>query len=231
MALCSPKSSRSPWPCAPKPLPAHGSASPHQTSASHVLRLKPPSAHGSVYPSLNLPQPMALFLSPPPCSLLLPPPSPVTSPVPAASPSPRPYSPSPPPAHGPVPRCPLPSISPQPLARGSLGAAASPLGAACPSSTPRGWRFQGAGGVPPWSPSFPRAECPGWPLCWGLWGLEVVLLLVRCYCAGEQRAPSDWSTVGRMMLVLPAEGFRKIKFSSALPAACDGDSVGCGLVV
>lgn len=71
----------------------------------------------------------------------------------------------------------------------------------------------------------------GWPRCWDLWGLEVVLLLVRCRCAGEQRAPSGWGTVGRVTLVLPAERFGKMKFSSALHAACDGDSVGCGLVV
>lgn len=64
----------------------------------------------------------------------------------------------------------------------------------------------------------------GWPLCWDLWGLEV-LLLVCCCCAGEQRALSGWGTVGTVMLILPAEGFGKMKFSSALPAACDGDSV------
>lgn len=62
----------------------------------------------------------------------------------------------------------------------------------------------------------------------GFGSCSATLQLCYCCCAGELRAPSGWGTVGRVMFVLPAEGFGKMRFSSALPAACDGD---CGAVV
>lgn len=145
-----------------------------------------PSLRLWVYPPL--PQLCFLPLSLP--SPLLP--TPINSRVPAAPPPPWPYCPSSPPAHGPAPRYLLPSTSPspawgvpappcpQPVPRGSLGAAASPLRAACPSSTPRGCRFQGARGVPAWSPSFPRRWVA--PL-WGFVGLRscfATRLLLLC---------------------------------------------------